>query len=64
MFDDITQHRLHALPNSLKLEVLKIQNRKISANLNYLIAKCSCFNYENAYPHLIFLFTNKKDVDV
>ena len=39
MFDDVTQNRLHALPHSLKWEVLKMQNPKISANLNYFGTK-------------------------
>ena len=30
---------LHALPHSLKKEVLKMQNRKSSANLNYFGTK-------------------------
>ena len=32
-------HILHVLPHSLKLEVLKMQNRKISANQNYFGTK-------------------------
>ena len=53
------------MSSQLKKEVLKMQERKFWANPKKFGTKqFSHSNKENAYPHLMFSFTNKKVIDV
>ena len=53
------------MSHSLKKEVLKCKNEKFEQTQIILLPKyLSCSNSENAYPHLMSSFTNKKFMGV